>query len=287
MRKRMIAVMALAFALLCLSGCRKTSADETAVTETETAAAETAAPETETETAAAETEAETKKEKEEQRTHTVIGMLEELTVSRILVLSDNGNELFFSTKDAQIDFPGGIRIGNMVAIDYTGKITAKGTQTATAVRIAGSADMVAVGEADAESTQAGTENLEDTENPSDTEDTSDTENPSDTESQSETESQPETEEETAQDGEDTKSGSTPDQEQVLEGSLEDLTMNTIVVKNSSGESVTFSIINVPVYFEKGLRPDMPVSVVYKGSFEGTNAAADGVEVLEIGNGPSL
>ena len=79
--------------------------------------------------------------------HTVIGTLEELSMDQVVLLSDNGNELAFSTDDVKIDLPYGIRIGNLVAVDYTGKITQKGTKKATAVGIAGSADVF---ESDAE-----------------------------------------------------------------------------------------------------------------------------------------
>ena len=68
--------------------------------------------------------------------HTVIGTLEELSMDQVVLLSDNGNELAFSTDDVKIDLPYGIRIGNLVSVDYTGKITQKGTKRATAVRIA-------------------------------------------------------------------------------------------------------------------------------------------------------
>ena len=73
--------------------------------------------------------------------HTVIGTLEELSMDQVVLLSDNGNELAFSTDDVKIDLPSGIRIGNLVSVDYTGKITQKGSEKATAVRIAGSADV--------------------------------------------------------------------------------------------------------------------------------------------------
>ena len=72
--------------------------------------------------------------------HTVIGTLEELSMDQVVLLSDNGNELAFSTDDVKIDLPYGIRIGNLVSVDYTGKITQKGTKKATAVPIAISAD---------------------------------------------------------------------------------------------------------------------------------------------------
>lgn len=77
----------------------------------------------------------------------MIGTLEELSMDQVVLLSDNGNELAFSTDDVKIDLPSGIRIGNLVSVDYTGKITQKGTEKATAVRIAGSADVF---ESDAE-----------------------------------------------------------------------------------------------------------------------------------------
>ena len=71
----------------------------------------------------------------------MIGTLEELSMDQVVLLSDNGNELAFSTDDVKIDLPSGIRIGNLVSVDYTGKITQKGSGKATAVRIAGSADV--------------------------------------------------------------------------------------------------------------------------------------------------
>ena len=87
--------------------------------------------------------------------HTVIGTLEELSMDQVVLLSDNGNELAFSTDDVKIDLPSGIRLGNLVSIDYTGKITQKGSEKATAVRIAGSADVF---KSDAETeTEAATE----------------------------------------------------------------------------------------------------------------------------------
>ena len=72
----------------------------------------------------------------------MIGTLEELSMDQVVLLSDNGNELAFSTDDVKIDLPSGIRIGNLVSVDYTGKITQKGSEKATAVRIAGSADVL-------------------------------------------------------------------------------------------------------------------------------------------------
>ncbi|MFR3423890.1 MAG: hypothetical protein ACLTTO_10245 [Lachnospiraceae bacterium] len=40
--------------------------------------------------------------------HTVIGTLEELSMDQVVLLSDNGNELAFSTDDVKIDLPYGI-----------------------------------------------------------------------------------------------------------------------------------------------------------------------------------
>ena len=168
----------LATALL-LSGCsKKTQTDTAKQTETQTVtesstesesssetAKETQAKGSTKETAKKKAESETEKEKEStseknretqtetkqstgssetvnsSEVHTVIGTLEELSMDRVVLLSDNGNELAFSTDDVKIDLPSGIRIGNLVSVDYTGKITQKGSEKATAVRIAGSADV--------------------------------------------------------------------------------------------------------------------------------------------------
>mgnify|MGYP000512364011 CR=1 FL=1 len=173
-------------AALLLSGCSKKTQTDTAkqtetqtVTEssTESESASETAKETQAkggtkETAKKKAESETEKERETQtdkesaaseketkqstgssetvnssEVHTVIGTLEELSMDQVVLLSDNGNELAFSTDDVKIDLPSGIRIGNLVSVDYTGKITQKGSGKATAVRIAGSADVF---ESDAE-----------------------------------------------------------------------------------------------------------------------------------------
>ena len=129
----------------------KSSTKETAKAESETAKEKESTSEknreTQTDKESAASEKETKQSTGSSETvnssevHTVIGTLEELSMDQVVLLSDNGNELAFSTDDVKIDLPSGIRIGNLVSIDYTGKITQKGSEKATAVRIAGSADV--------------------------------------------------------------------------------------------------------------------------------------------------
>lgn len=181
---------------------------------------------------------ETDRETEEsKRFRTVIGTLEELTMDQLTMLSDNGNELTFAVSDAQIDLPSGIRVGNLVSVDYTGKITKKGAKKASAVRIAGSADTVSIQETQATETEKTTE--------------------------------------------ESKEAVVTGKKKTLQGTLTDLTMSTITVKTEEGSEVIFRTIQVPLYFESGLSKGMKVSVVYRGSFEGNDATADTVEVLEI------
>ena len=79
-------------------------------------------------------------------------------------------------------------------------------------------------------------------------------------------------------------GVTPDeteQETVVFGTLEELTMSTAVVETGDGAQITFGIIHAPLYFKYGLAKGIPVKVTYRGSFEGTDATGDSVKVVEI------
>lgn len=185
-------------------------------------------------------------ESEQDRIRTVIGTLEELTTDQIMLLSDNGNELTFAVNDAEIDLPAGIRVGNLVSVEYTGKITKKGAKKAFAVRIAGSADTVSVGGTEKETEETKSEPLE---------------------NESETEK-----------------SAPAGKKKTLTGELIDLTMSTITVKSSDGKETTFRTINVPLYFKNGLSKGMSVSIVYRGTYEGSDAAVDSVEVKKIVNG---
>lgn len=272
MRRGTTGIVILAAALI-LAGCRP-AGEEMPETETVEAHMET---ETEAET---ESESETQAA-EEERTRTIIGVLEEFTTDRLVLLSDNGNELAFSTANAEIDLPCGTRVGNMVSVDYIGEITADGTggaEMTSAVRIAGSADTAA-------EIRKNTAEKKETANAPENESEGETAESSENESEGETTERPENESENkTSEGAETEGAAGKDsgeEEKIIEGTLSELTMSTILVKKEDGQEITFSTVNVPVYFAGGLSAEMPVRITYYGSFEGGNAAVDSVEVVEI------
>lgn len=233
---------------LALAGCQPAGGQQTEK-ESETAAEKETAAAAEKETAAA---AETESAETEERIHTVIGVLEDFTAEQIQILSDNGNELFFSAEHAEIDLPCGIRIGNMVSVDYVGEIMpAKGqAEPAPAVRVAGSAD-VAETKADGGEPETGTEDRADT--------------------AAETNAAEETEK----------------TEKTIEGALVNLEMGTIQMKTEDGKEQTFRTVNVPVYFACGMRKGMSVRLVCRGGFTKGDSAeelSEEIEVLRIEDG---
>ena len=178
--------------------------------------------------------------------HTVIGTLEELGMDQVMLLSDNGNELIFSVEGVKIDLPSGIRIGNLIAVDYTGKINKKGTQKAAAIRIAGSADTVNVGE---------TEKEENEENDLEAATEETTENV-------------------------TEKVQASGKKKTLQGTMEKLSMTSLTLKDADGKNYTLPIINVPLYLENGLAKGTKVEVTYRGDLKGADKA-EAVEVLKI------
>ena len=153
---------------------------------------------------------------------TVIGTLEELTAGTATILSDNGNSWTFDTSAAEVELPSGIRIGNLIAVDYSGTLTEDAEQNTAAVRIVGSFDV-------------------------------------------------------------TDSKERKDRDiSTVEGTLSELTLSTIKIKQADGQEITFSTIHVPVSFEHGLYQGMTVTVEYTGTFTGTDATADTVTVEKIG-----
>lgn len=178
--------------------------------------------------------------------HTVIGTLEELGMDQVMLLSDNGNELIFSVEGVKIDLPSGIRIGNLIAVDYTGKINKKGTKKAAAIRIAGSADTVNVGE---------TENEENEENDLEAATEETTENV-------------------------TEKVQASGKKKTLQGTMEKLSMTSLTLKDADGKNYTLPIINVPLYLENGLAKGTKVEVTYRGDLKGADKA-EAVEVLKI------
>lgn len=195
--------------------------------------------------------------------HTVIGTLEELSMDQVVLLSDNGNELAFSTDDVKIDLPSGIRIGNLVSVDYTGKITQKGSEKATAVRIAGSADVF---KSDAETeTEAATEKA--------TEQTTRKNKKS-----SEAATEAKTDESKAAE---TKADAS--KKQTVKGTLEKISMTGMTIKTSDGKELKFRIVEVPLYLEKGLTKGMSVKITYRGELQSEDSGQESVEVVRIQN----
>ena len=184
----------------------------------------------------------------------MIGTLEELSMDQVVLLSDNGNELAFSTDDVKIDLPSGIRIGNLVSVDYTGKITQKGSEKATAVRIAGSADVF---KSDAETeTEAATEKA--TEKA-----TEQTTRKNKKSSEAATEAKTD--------------------EQTVKGTLEKISMTGMTIKTSDGKELKFRIVQVPLYLEKGLTKGMSVKITYRGELQSEDSDQESVEVVRIQN----
>lgn len=199
--------------------------------------------------------------------HTVIGTLEELSMDQVVLLSDNGNELAFSTDDVKIDLPSGIRIGNLVSIDYTGKITQKGSEKATAVRIAGSADVF---KSDAETeTEAATEK----ETEKVTEQTTRKNKKS-----SEAATEAKTDESKAAE---TKADAS--KKQTVKGTLERISMTGMTIKTSDGKELKFRIVQVPLHLEKGLTKGMSVKIAYRGELQSEDSDQESVEVVRIQN----
>ena len=197
--------------------------------------------------------------------HTVIGTLEELSMDQVVLLSDN--ELAFSTDDVKIDLPSGIRIGNLVSVDYTGKITQKGTEKATAVRITGSADVF---KSDAETeTEAATEKA--TEKA--TEQTTRKNKKS-----SEAATEAKTDESKAAE---TKADAS--KKQTVKGTLEKISMTGMTIKTSDGKELKFRIVQVPLYLEKGLTKGMSVKITYRGELQSEDSDQESVEVVRIQN----
>lgn len=144
MKKKILYLMILMLALGAAGCSQKTGMEETNVADSAAETAEETKKETESETETKkETESETETESEAPKTEvsTVIGTLEELTEEHVMLLTDNGNELTFAIASASVELPSGIRIGNLVAVDYCGELVTEKEKYTAAVRIVGSADV--------------------------------------------------------------------------------------------------------------------------------------------------
>lgn len=203
--------------------------------------------------------------------HTVIGTLEELSMDQVVLLSDNGNELAFSTDDVKIDLPSGIRIGNLISIDYTGKITPKGTGKATAVRIAGSADVF---ESEAETEKATEAAAEKATEKATEQAAGQTARKNKKSSEAATEAK--TDESKAAE---TKADTS--KKQTVKGILEKISMTGMTIKTSDGKELKFRIVQVPLYLEKGLTKGMSIKVTYRGELQSESSDQESVEVVRI------
>ena len=203
--------------------------------------------------------------------HTVIGTLEELSMDQVVLLSDNGNELAFSTDDVKIDLPSGIRIGNLISIDYTGKITPKGTGKATAVRIAGSADVFESESETEKATEAATEKVTEKATEQAAGQTTRKNKKS-----SEAATEAKTDESKAAE---TKADTS--KKQTVKGTLEKISMTGMTIKTSDGKELKFRIVQVPLYLEKGLTKGMSIKVTYRGELQSESSDQESVEVVRI------
>lgn len=224
----------------------------------------------------AETESETETRQraegrgEKRKTYTVIGSLVDIDMEQITVLSDNGNEIILPIKDAELDFSNGFRVGNLVAVNYTGKLLETDNRKAdiSVLRAADSSDVeelkLSVPEKETGSGMTGEEETEDTENGWASEETdageTDTEE-TDTEGESETAAR---------------------EAQTVQGEIQKMDRNSMTILTEKNEELTFGIMNVRMYFSKGMAKGTKVVVSYEGEITG-----DSQGVLSVVDADSL
>lgn len=255
-------------------GCQSPEAETEIQTQTEVAT-ETNIDNIETEEAT-ETETETEAETEVKQRNTIIGSIEEIDMEKITVLTDNGNEIILPIKTAELDFRSGFRVGNLVAIEYTGDIIAK-DNTASDVevtRVADSADnSLNIGNVP-EETEAKAEAESET-----SKESAAGESETTTESEAETETKAETEAETSSEADvETEAAESANE---LKATLENITMGELTVITAEGSEATFKIVNTRLYFERGMAKGTPIAISYHGEFTGQNA--EGIEVVFVRN----
>ncbi len=241
MKKGVSFAVILACGLL-IGGCQK---KEVMVQETETVV------QTETESEIhTETETEAKAEMEEksrpEKHNTVIGSLIDLNMETITILSDNGNEIILPLKNAEMDFRNGFRVGNLVAVEYTGELQKADNSKESEIqvlRVADSSDIAELKEK------------------------TDGEASTEKESESLTES-----EETSSE---TESGAVPKVKKMT-GTLKEMNLNKMILLNKKKAEQTISIANARMYFAKGMKEGMKIAVSYEGEFPEENNAVQTV-----------
>jgi hypothetical protein len=195
-----------------------------------------------------ETETETDEETEANvQVNTLVGSLVDIDMEQITILSDNGNEIILPISGTELDFRGGFRLGNLVAVTYTGDLTSTDGRACDIVTLR-AADSSDVGELEYVEPETETESETETETESETE--------TETESETETETETETESETE----------AVQKTKTLRGTLQKLERNTMTILTKDKEEKTFGIVNVQMYFAKGMSVGTKVVVSYQGTF---------------------
>lgn len=209
---------------------------------------------------------ETETATEARQKNTIIGSVEDIDMSKITVLTDNGNEVILPIEKAELDFRNGFRVGNLVSIEYVGNVVQRDSAVGDVevIRVADSADIHTI-PAGAEAPAAeGPEADTEVEAKAEKESGSEKESESETKKESETESESQTASETAAE---TEAG-VPVTE--LKGKIEEVAISGITVVTEEDAKLTFKIINTRMYFEKGMAKGTDVVVSYSGTLSGTD-----------------
>lgn len=239
-----------------------------AETEPETRQAEETESETETETAAVE-------KAYDLQVSTIIGSLVDIDLEQITVLSDNGNEIILPIKEAELDFTSGFRVGNLISVDYTGKIQETDNLKAdiTVLRAADSSDVQELEiSPPRKETEADTEEGTEQESESAALDSEEPETQSGTSDSGKPETQSEEEETGAESSEASEESAETESaaEEVLtiRGEIQNLDRNSMTILEDDKQELTFGIMNVRMYFARGMKKGTEVVVSYTGELSG-------------------
>lgn len=185
---------------------------------------------------------------------TLIGSLVDLSMDRMTILSDNGNEILLSLESSELDFRRGFRVGNLVAVEYNGEIqeTDSSRGTVRVLRVADSADVQELqvspsGDGSRDDAQGNTETEPDVKDSAEMESAAQ----GNTESEGESESEAVPEEEV----------------HILYGTLEEMSLNRMTIGTEDNNKESFGIMNVRMYFPKGMSEGLKVAVSYTGDFD--------------------
>jgi len=234
--------------------------------------------ETETET---ETQTQEPEEAAEQagsmRVNTLIGSLVDIDMEQITVLSDNGNEIILPIADTELDFCNGFRVGNLVSVNYTGELLETDSRKAdiSVLRAADSSDVeelkISAPEEKTGETDAGESTA-----PEGTEETKETESETGGESgetgETDAEETQAPEDETGEDAE----TETEEKVQTVRGKMQSMDRNSMTILTEDQKELTFGIMNVKMYFSKGMTKGTEIEVSYRGEITG-----DDQEVVSV------